>query len=109
MSAKIPQKEIILHIDRITQNFTGQINELEQAIGLWIVGRQFGWKVMFLVHDRKTIAKYEDILKIKFRKELPEVGEYAHKSLAWKAVQKVSNFWKAVKGEIKGIRSPEFE
>lgn len=109
MSAKIPQKDIIPHIDRVTQNFKGQVNELEQAIGLWMVGRQFGWKVMLLVHDRKTIAKYEKILGIDFRKELPEVGEYANKSIAWKAVQKVSNFWKAVKGEIPGVRSPKID
>ena len=109
MPKRMSDKAIILHIDKKTQEFKGQINELEQAIGMWFVGRQFGWKVMLLVHDRKTIAKYEKLLGIDFRNEVPDVGKYAHKSLAWNAVQKVSNFWKAVKGEIPGIRSPEFE
>jgi hypothetical protein len=31
----------------------------------------------------------------------------ADKSVAWKAARKLSNFWKAVKGEISGIRTPE--
>ena len=109
MSKRMPDKDIIPHIDKRTQEFKGQISELEQAIGMWMVGRQFGWKVMLLVHDRKTIAKYEDLLGIDFRNEVPDVGKFAHKSVAWTAVQKVSNFWKAVKGEIPGIRSPEFE
>jgi hypothetical protein len=109
MPKKIKQRDIVPFVDEVTQNFKGQINELEQAIGMWIVGRQFGWKVMLLVHDRKTIAKYEKILGIDFRNEVPDVGEYAHKSVAWRAVLKVSNFWKAVKGEISGVRSPDFD
>lgn len=108
MSKKIAKKDIVPHIDKVTQDFKGQINELEQAIGMWLVGRQFGWKVMYLVHDRKTIAKYEKILGIEFRNEVPDVGRFAHKSVAWVAAKKVSNFWKAVKGEIPGIRSPDF-
>jgi hypothetical protein len=109
MAKRIPDKDILPHIDEATRKFKGQITELEQAIGMWVVGRQFGWKVMYLVHDRKTIAKYEKLLGINFRNEVPDVGKFAHKSLAWTAVQKVSNFWKAVKGEIPGIRSPIFK
>jgi len=109
MSKKIAQRDIVPYVDELTQNFKGQINELEQAIGMWMVGRQFGWKVMLLVHDRKTIAKYEKILGIDFRNEVPPVGDFAYKSLAWRAAEKITNFWKAVKGEIPGIRSPEFD
>lgn len=107
MATPIPDKDIIPHVDEVIKDFRGNINELEQAIGVWIVGRKFGWKVMLLVHDRKTLAKYEKILDVNFRKELPEVGPLAKKSLAWAAFQKVTNFWKAVRGEIPGIKSPE--
>jgi len=98
--------KIIPHVDAVADNFRGNLGELEQAIGVLICGRRFGWKVMMLVHDRKTLAKYEKILGVDFREEFPEVGDLARKSIAWTAVQKVSNFWKAVKGEIPGIRSP---
>ena len=107
MAAPILDKDIISHIDTVTKSFRGNINELEQAIGVWIVGREFGWKVMLLVHDRKTLAKYEKILGINFRFELEEVGPFAHKSVAWRAFQKFTNFWKAVRGEIPGIKSPK--
>jgi hypothetical protein len=109
MPSSIPDDQIISHIDTLIPNFSGNIHELEQAVGVWIVGRQFGWKVMLLVHDRKTLAKYEKRLGIKFRTELPEVGPYAKKSLAWKAFQKFSNFWKAVRGELPNVKTPEFE
>ena len=80
---------------------------LEAAIGAYVVGLKIGWKPLLLVHDKKTLSKYEKILGINFRDELPEVGELANKSIAWNAAQRVSNYWKAVKGEIPGIRSPD--
>ena len=92
---------------RAIKEFQGQLPALESAIGAYIVGQKIGWKPLLLIHDKKTITKYEKILGIHFRDELPEVGELANKSIAWNAVQKVSNYWKAVKGEITGIRSPE--
>jgi len=93
--------------DSAIKDFRGLMPTLEAAIGAYIVGLQIGWKPLLLIHDKKTISKYEKILGINFREELPEVGEYAHKSIAWNSAQKISNYWKAVKGEIPGIRTPE--
>ena len=93
--------------DNAIKDFRGQLPTLEAAIGAYIVGQKIGWKPLLLIHDKKTITKYEKILGINFRDDLPDVGEHANKSLAWKAAQKVSNYWKAVKGEIPGIRTPD--
>ena len=89
------------------KDFQGDMTTLESAIGAYVVGQKIGWKPLLLVHDKKTIAKYEKILGINFREEMREVGEWANKSNAWRAVQKITNYWKAVKGEITGIRTPE--
>jgi len=96
-------------IETAIKKFRGQLPTLEGAIGAYLVGKELGWKAMYLIHEKRTIRKYEEILEISFRDELPEEGRYAHKSLAWKAVKKVSNYWKAVKGEIAGIRSAEIQ
>lgn len=100
-------------IERIIRDaippFKGIMTELETAIGALYVGQHVGWKPLLLIHDKKTLRKYEMILGISFREHMPEIGPHAHKSVAWKAVQKVSNFWKAVKGEIKGVRTQEVE
>jgi hypothetical protein len=105
----LSDKELNEHIVKRIRKYKGDITDLERAIGCLYVGREFGWKVMLLVHDRKSIAKYEELTGLDFRKELPEVGAYAHKSQAWLLVQKVSSFWKAVKGEIAGVKTPEFK
>jgi hypothetical protein len=94
---------------KIKKEFKGTLTELEGAIGMLFVGRQLGWKPLMLMHDRKTIAKYEKILGIEVEDEFPPVGDYAMRSFAWRVFQKgkekMSSFWKAVKGEVSGIRS----
>ena len=93
--------------DNAIKDFEGDMTTLESAIGAYVVGQKIGWKSLLLIHDKKTIAKYEMILGINFREKLLEVGVLANKSNAWRVVQKITNYWKAVKGEITGIRSPE--
>lgn len=102
-------KEVMELVNKKTIGFRGLLNELEGAIGMLIVGRHFGWKVLLLIHDKKTIKKYETILGIDIRVDLPEVGKHADKSVAWVAVQKIKSFWKAVKGEEPGIRSQKIK
>jgi hypothetical protein len=87
--------------------FKGNLKFLEGAIGSMYMCEQYGWKVFYLVHDKKTIKRYEEILGINFRDCMPEIGPHAEHSVAFQALKKVSNFWKAVKGEIKGVRSPK--
>jgi hypothetical protein len=97
--------ELVALLDEAFKNFKGISTEIEMAMGALIIGRHIGWKPLLLIHDKKSLRKYEKILGIEFRAVLPEVGEQAEKSLGWQAVQKVSNFWKAVSGNIPNIRS----
>ncbi len=106
------EPEVLALIDRkIIKEFKGTLMELEGAIGMLFVGRRVGWKPLMLMHDRKTIKKYEKILGIKIQDEFPDVGEYAKRSIAWRFYTKISeklrSFWKSVKGEVPGVRSGE--
>lgn len=96
-------------IQHAIKEFSGYMPTLEGAIGAYFIGKELGWKPLFLIHEKRTIKKYEDVLGVSFRDVLPDEGKWAEKSIAWEAGKKVSNFWKAVKGEIPGIRSPELE
>jgi len=101
-----PKQIIDTSLDAVDR-FKGDVLRLERAIGTLVVGKRFGWKVLYLIHDKKTLRDYEKILDVDFREVLPEVGPKASKSIAWVAFEGFKNFWKAVKGEIPGIRSPE--
>lgn len=100
-----------LNYDKIAKesidSYKGVAFTLESAIGAMYVADRVGWKPIYLIHDKKTIRKYEAILGINFRESFPEVGPKAEKSRAYVLSQKVTNFWKAVKGEIPGIRTPD--
>ena len=56
---------------------------------------------MYLVHSKRTIRKYEDLLGIKLSEHFPEFGPDADRTNAYKIIQKVSNFWKLVSGDEK--------
>jgi predicted Rossmann-fold nucleotide-binding protein len=78
----------------------GTIDELEQALGMYVLGRHVGWKVLVLVHNKRTIRKYEEILGISIREAFPEEAAASDRSLGYRFAKTLSNFWKAVSGEI---------
>lgn len=86
--------------------FKGQIPEFESAWGTLLFATQYGWKVSFLVHSQATIKKYEALTGIKFRDICEPETHLSKKSMAYMALQKVTSFWKAVRGETKDVRSP---
>ena len=106
MAERIPSDtELCKVVEKAIKDFHGDSEVLRGAIGYAFVARTFGWKPMLLMTGQKTIKVYEEILHIDSRSFFLEEGPGAHRSVSWGAVQKISNFWKAVKGEIKGIRS----
>lgn len=94
-------KNLIDLIDKKAVEFSGDLGDLEQAIGMYLLGRHVGWKVLILIHNKRTIKKYEDILGINIREAFPEIGPDAERSNAYRAAMTVSNFWKVVSGDIK--------
>ncbi len=87
--------------DVLCRDFKGQLDELESALGMLLMGRLFGWKLLVMIHNKRTIRKYEEILDIKIRDVFPEEGALIGKSQAYGIVKLVGNYWKAVSGEFK--------
>ena len=81
--------------------FTGQLDELESALGMLSMGHHFGWKVLYLIHSKKTIRKYEVILDIKIRDIFPEKGPSSYRSYGLSLAEIIGNFWKVAGGDIK--------
>ena len=81
--------------------FTGQFDEFEAALGMLHVGDHLGWKPLVLIHNKRTIRKYEEILGIQIREFFPPEGPSAERSIGYKLAKKIGNFWKAVSGEVK--------
>lgn len=108
-----PKSEVIAKLDEnqlqqiknIQENaiagFTGQLDELESALGMLAMGHHFGWKILYLIHSKKTVRKYEDILGVKIRDIFPERGPSSYRSFGLALTDKIGNFWKVAGGDIK--------
>lgn len=82
-------------------SYTGGIDELEAALGMLHMGHHLGWRPLVLVHNKRTLRKYEETLGITIREYFPEEGPSVKRSLGYAIVKRIGNFWKAVSGEIK--------
>lgn len=96
-------------VDAAIQKYHGRGTTLESAIGALYVGHAYGWRVMFLMHNRTTIRGYEKTLGISFQEALPEETALSKRSPAFRAIKHVGNFWKAAKGETPGIKSTHLD
>src|SRR5688572_5823319 len=98
-----PEKAAALskRIDEISRDFTGQFEELESALGMLLIGRLVGWKVIAIIHNKRTIKKYEKILGIQIKTEFPPEGPLTYKSFGYKMAQKIGGFWKVVSGDVR--------
>lgn len=101
------------NLDKIEQmaiaKYRGDLGDLESALGMLRLGQQYGWRVMYLIHSKATIRKYEKILGISVKEEMPEEGPSSHRVPAIRIIKAVGNFWKVVSGEAKveGKRNTE--
>jgi hypothetical protein len=82
-------------------NFQGDLDQLEAALGMLRLGHHVGWRVLYMVHSKRTIRIYEDILKIKVRDIFEDTGPSSYRSIGFNLASRFSNFWKVAGGEIK--------
>lgn len=102
--AKLSDEEKVAAFDKAADavaRFSGSMEELEKAIGMMMVGYHFGWKVLLLVHSKRTIRKYEKILGIEIKELFPAEGESAKRSKGLGLAKQIGNFWQVVSGDIK--------
>jgi hypothetical protein len=81
--------------------FKGNFDDLEAALGVLHLGDHLGWKPLVLIHNKRTVRKFEEVLEINFREFFPEEGPSASRSIGYTIAKKIGNFWKAVSGEVK--------
>lgn len=80
-------------------SYSGPFDDLEGALGLLRAGDYVGWRVLVLIHNKRTIRKFESILNINVREFFPAETESSKRSVGYKIAIGLGNFWKAVSGE----------
>jgi hypothetical protein len=86
---------------RAIASFQGSFPDLESALGMLRMGHHFGWRVLYLVHSKATVRKYEGILGIRVRDLFPGEGPSSYRSAGFQIAQTMGNFWKIVSGAVR--------
>lgn len=110
LSRTSDESQVLEKVEReAIANFKGQLPDLEAALGVLRIGGHLGWRPLVLIHNKRTIRKYEEILNINIREFFPEEGPSWDRSYGYVIAKKIGNFWKAVSGEIKIERKKEID
>lgn len=92
-------QELMKKIDEVSEAFHGQIDDLQAAVGLVMVGRVYGWRVIRLASSRRhwmvACKLFGDLKEI-----LPERTAFSDKSLALRVVDKAGDYWDFVAGNV---------
>lgn len=102
--AQLSDEQKIAAFDKVgtvVAGFSGSLEDLEKAVGMLMIGYHFGWKVLLLVHSKRTIKKYEKILDIDIKEFFPAEGRSAKRSMGLGLAKQIGNFWQVVSGDIK--------
>jgi hypothetical protein len=91
-------KDLESFIDDFVKDYKGSFDDLYRSLGILVLGKTLGWKVLRITLGNNTYLKYQKILGLDFKQEFREKGIYAHKSVALELVEKLENFWNVVKG-----------
>ena len=84
-------------IEIVCKEFSGQLPDLCQIVGVVVVGRLFGWRVVRLAVSRRvwsmTIKAFGDPKKL-----MPERGLLAYKSVGLKITDELGEYWSLISG-----------
>lgn len=89
-------KELMDKIEDLTRDYKGDISNFYEAVGMVVVGRLFGWRVIRLVSSGRswtfTTKLFGDLKEL-----LPERGAYAYKSVGLKIADDLGEYWEIIK------------
>lgn len=93
-------KKLMDKIDDVSANYVGFIDDLTQIVGMVIVGRRYGWKVIRLVNTRRhwklACKHFGDLKEI-----LPERGDLSRKSIGLSIADTFNEYWEVIRGHRK--------
>lgn len=101
MAERLTDEELMAAIRAAMERYTGYAPRLGAAIGSVFMGKAFGWEVLYLIHNRSTLKKFEEILGFELRDQMEASTELSRKHYVWNWTKEKMTFWKLIRGQIK--------
>ena len=86
-------------VKKSIRSYRGNAAKLEGAIGALVVGSNYGWRVLKIIHSPATYKSYEEILSIKFQDTCRERTPLSKKSFGLAVADKIASFWAVATGK----------
>jgi len=93
-------EQLAIVANDIVERFTGTSDELEKSLGMLMLDGYMGWKVITIIHNKRTVRKYEEILGISVREVFPKEEPIALRSLGDNIPIELGNYWKVDTGNV---------
>ena len=94
---KMNREQMNDRIEEVCEQFQGQFPDLFQMIGIVVVGRLFGWRVVRLVVSPSMWTMLTRMFGDP-KVWMPERGRLSYKSFGLKVVDSMGCYWDFVKG-----------
>lgn len=98
----ISEHELSAKIEQVTKDYKGQLDHLQAAIGLMMIGRVMGWRVVRLVCSRSAWTDANNLFG-DVKTLLPAETEFSDKSMAYRVVKASGQYWEYVKGHVAAL------
>jgi hypothetical protein len=92
-------EELNARIEELCETHRGQLDDLYRAVGMMVVGKYFGWRVMRLVSTRSDWANAVKLFEDP-KEWMRERGRFADRSLGLKIADEMGKFWEIIKGHV---------
>ena len=90
-------EELFKKLDQIGIDFHGSCDDLNAIVGLFVMGRLYGWQVERLVVSKRIWSLATSLVGDP-KLILPKRGILAHKSTALNVIDTVGGYWDFVAG-----------
>ncbi|MFM8445602.1 MAG: hypothetical protein ACKN9W_19965 [Methylococcus sp.] len=92
--------EIQQMIFNASQTYSGQMDDFYQAVGMLVIGRLYGWRVMRIAGTHANWKTANQIFG-DLKTLMDERGELAHRSLGLRLADEAGRYWEIVRGVVK--------
>lgn len=92
-------EELKATIESVCEQYRGQFPDLYRIVGVAVVGRLFGWRVVRLTVSGTTWAAVTRWFGDP-KDWMPERGRLAYRSVGLKLVDQIGDYWAFVKGHV---------
>lgn len=96
--------EISKKLQHTIRTYEGDLKLLETAVGAYVIGQMYGWRVISVCHSPSTVARCNRILGFELQEVCPAITPLSRRVNGIRLAEKIGDFWDVARGHNPGKR-----